>query len=87
MSKPEFVTITSAKGNPVPGTRRYVLRAETASGEHIGYWTGKAGEEWVCADGNEAYQCSFDECLHKIALFNKRTTLTGIIFQGDEVVV
>ncbi len=67
-------------------TRRYVLRAETASGDHIGYWTGKAGDAWVCADGNEAYECGFDECLHKIALFNKRSTLTGIIFQGDEVV-
>jgi hypothetical protein len=61
-------------------TRRYVLRAEGRDGKHLGYWTGKAGEAWVCADGNEAYECSFDECLHKIALFNKRATLAGATF-------
>jgi hypothetical protein len=68
-------------------TRRYVLRAEGRDGKHLGYWTGKAGEAWVCADGNDAFECGFNEALHKIALFNKRTSLTGIMFHGDEVVV
>lgn len=73
--------------NEQQDTRRYVLRAESVHSGHIGYWTGRAGDGWVCADGNQAYECSFDEALHKIALFNKRTALTGIMFHGDEVVM
>ena len=48
------------------------------------YYTGRAGEGWVSADKAEAFAYSeFGAACAKQETFNKRSSLTGLLFQVE----
>lgn len=58
-----------------------ILQAnDVKTGARVGYWTGKAGPEWVAPVKSQAFDVYYAEAFRKADLFNSRAALHGLTF-------